>query len=233
MNKFSYHILPIIHAYDAGISRLWSYAWLWSYARLRSEDTTSVLCPTPIKRHDSGRISRLRSHFLALVDITTPVVSPDSRRASRLWPLSVPHVLPPQLWKTSHGRARWSQHLTARTLSWKQTGRDTWLVQCSKPQHLTYSHVQVSVLVPRNQQTLSPTWSERNLCIQKDSVPLQLKQIKVFECLVRRASALCHTTMALRTNHTLEKSLAQQIEQGPDPGHQRLWMLYELDAWRP
>jgi hypothetical protein len=36
--------------------------------------------------------------------------------------------------------------------------------------------------------------------------------------------------MALRTDHTWEKSLAQQTEKGPDPGCQRLQMLYELSA---
>jgi hypothetical protein len=51
MNEFSYHILPIIHAYDAGISQLWSYVRLWSYARLWLEDMTLVVYP------DSGRTS--------------------------------------------------------------------------------------------------------------------------------------------------------------------------------
>jgi hypothetical protein len=36
--------------------------------------------------------------------------------------------------------------------------------------------------------------------------------------------------MALRTDHTWEKSLAQQTEQGPDPGWLRFRMLYELGA---
>jgi hypothetical protein len=36
--------------------------------------------------------------------------------------------------------------------------------------------------------------------------------------------------MALRIDHTWEKSLAQQIEQGPDLSRQRLRMLYELSA---
>jgi hypothetical protein len=52
----------------------------------------------------------------------------------------------------------------------------------------------------------------RDLSIQKDMVPLQLGWIKVFECLVRRAKALCCATMALRTNHTWEKSYAQQTK---------------------
>jgi hypothetical protein len=34
--------------------------------------------------------------------------------------------------------------------------------------------------------------------------------------------------MALRTDHTWEKSLAQQTEQGPDMGRRRIRMLYEL-----
>jgi hypothetical protein len=36
--------------------------------------------------------------------------------------------------------------------------------------------------------------------------------------------------MELRFDHTWEKSLAQQTEQGPDLGHQKLQMLYELDS---
>jgi hypothetical protein len=59
---------------------------------------------------------------------------------------------------------------------------------------------------------------------------MQLGRIKDFECLVKRAKVLCCTVMALRTDHTWEKSLAQQSEQSPDPCHQRLQMLYELDA---
>jgi hypothetical protein len=80
---------------------------------------------------------------------------------------------------------------------------------------------------------LSPAWFERNPSIWKESVPLQLGWIKVFDCLVRRAKALCCTTMALRTDHTWAKSSAQQTEWGPNPGHQRLWILYELSAWCP
>jgi hypothetical protein len=45
MNKFSCLILPIIHAYNVGISQL------------RSEDVTPIVCPTPIGRHDSDRMS--------------------------------------------------------------------------------------------------------------------------------------------------------------------------------
>jgi hypothetical protein len=33
--------------------------------------------------------------------------------------------------------------------------------------------------------------------------------------------------MAVRTDDTWEKSLAQQTKQGPDLSHQRLQMLYE------
>jgi hypothetical protein len=43
-------------------------------------------------------------------------------------------------------------------------------------------------------------------------------------------SALCHTTMELITDHTWKKILAQQTEQGPDPGRRRLRMFYELGA---
>jgi hypothetical protein len=46
--------------------------------------------------------------------------------------------------------------------------------------------------------------------------------------MVRQAKALRRVTMAPRPNHTREKSLAQQTEQGPDLDYQRLGMLYEL-----
>jgi hypothetical protein len=191
MNKFSCLILPIIHAYDTGISRLRSYAWPWWYAWLWSEDTTSIVCPTPIGIYDSSRISWLQLHFLTPIDVMTPVVSPDSDHASQLWPMSMPHVLPPQLWNTSHSRARWLQHLTTQTLSRKQTRRDAWLNQHSKPQYLTASHAQVVRPCAAWPMTLSLGWSERNSSIQKDSIPLQLRRINVFECLITRAKALC------------------------------------------
>jgi hypothetical protein len=44
------------------------------------------------------------------------------------------------------------------------------------------------------------------------------------------SQALCRAAMALIIDHIWEKSLAQQIEQGPDLGGRRLRMLYELDA---
>jgi hypothetical protein len=107
MNKFSCFILPIIHAYNASISRL------------RSEDTTPVACPTSVGTHDSDRMpdsSRMpnsgRKTWLRLY-ILTPDTLPDSgrrhdsSRTSWLRSMSVLHVLPPQLWKTSHGWARW------------------------------------------------------------------------------------------------------------------------------
>jgi hypothetical protein len=115
---------------------------------------TLVVCSTLVRRYDSTCTSRLRSHFSTPVDVATSVISPDSDRASRLQLMSVPHVLPPQLWKTSHGWAKWLQHFTTWTLSQKQTRRDTWLVQRSKPQHLTTSHVQVLGHVPCDQWQL-------------------------------------------------------------------------------
>jgi hypothetical protein len=87
---------------------------------------------TRVGRYDSDCIFWLQSHFLTPFDIMTLVVSPDSGRASRLRSMSRPHVLPHRLWKTSHGRARWHQHLTAWTLSQKQTRMDAWIVQHSK-----------------------------------------------------------------------------------------------------
>jgi hypothetical protein len=57
MNEFSYHILLIIHVYNAGTSQLRSYTQLRLYARLRL-------------------------HFLTSVDVMTSVVSPNSDHAS-------------------------------------------------------------------------------------------------------------------------------------------------------
>jgi hypothetical protein len=95
MNNFLYHILPIMHAYNAGISGLRSYmpdsgqkTWLRSYAQLRSyistpdDFTTPVVYPDSDRCHVFGRISRLWSHFPTSVDIMT---------------LVVPRVLPPHL----------------------------------------------------------------------------------------------------------------------------------------
>jgi hypothetical protein len=80
MNKFSCLRLPIIHAYNVGIFRL------QSYARLRSEHTTPIVCPTlvicltPVGRHDFGCISWLQTHFPIPVDIMTPVAHHGSGR---------------------------------------------------------------------------------------------------------------------------------------------------------
>jgi hypothetical protein len=75
---------------------------------------------------------------------------------------------------------------------------------------------------------LAQAQSETNPSIWRDLVPLQLRWIKVFECLVRRAQALCHVTTTLRTYHTWKKPLARQTEQGFDLSHQKSRMLYEL-----
>jgi hypothetical protein len=72
LDKFSYHILPIIPAYNAGISWLRSYSWLWSHAWLRSEDMTLVIYP------DFGRTSRLRSMSQLQMSLLTPVAHHDS-----------------------------------------------------------------------------------------------------------------------------------------------------------
>jgi hypothetical protein len=57
---------------------------------------TSVVCPTLVVYPYSGRT------FLTLVDVTTSVVSSDSGHVEWLQSMSVPHVLSPQLRKTSH-----------------------------------------------------------------------------------------------------------------------------------
>jgi hypothetical protein len=77
-----YHILPIIHAYNAGISRL------------RSEDVTPIICPTPVERSDSGHMPDsdrkmwLRSYAQLWSEDITPVVYPDSGCTSWLRSMS-------------------------------------------------------------------------------------------------------------------------------------------------
>jgi hypothetical protein len=67
MNEFSYHILPIIHAYNACISQLWSYARLQSYARIWSEEATLVgRCDSGCML-DSSQKTWLWSHITTLV----------------------------------------------------------------------------------------------------------------------------------------------------------------------
>jgi hypothetical protein len=50
MNEFSYHILPIIHAYNVGTSQL------QLYAQLRSKDMTPIVYPDSGRRYNSGCI---------------------------------------------------------------------------------------------------------------------------------------------------------------------------------
>jgi hypothetical protein len=62
---------------------------------------------------------------------------------------------------------------------------------------------------------------------------MQLGRMNAFDCLVRQAQALCHVAMTLRTDHTWEKPLARQTEQGFDPSRQRPQMLYDLGTGCP
>jgi hypothetical protein len=108
------------------ISFITNYTCLWCrYVTTLVVCMTLVICPTPIGRRDFGHMPNsgwktwLRSYVPIPIDVTTLIVSPNSDHVSQLWSMSVLHVLPPQLWKTSHGRARWLQHLIARTLSQK------------------------------------------------------------------------------------------------------------------
>jgi hypothetical protein len=63
-----------MHAYNAGISRL------WSYARHRSEHVTLVICRTLVGRRDSGRMphsgrkTQLRSDAQLWSEDVTPVI---------------------------------------------------------------------------------------------------------------------------------------------------------------
>jgi hypothetical protein len=74
LDKFPYHILPIIDAYDAGISWLRSYARLRSHAQLWSEDMT------PVVYLDSDRPSRLWSMSQLRTYLLTPIAHHDSDR---------------------------------------------------------------------------------------------------------------------------------------------------------
>jgi hypothetical protein len=94
MNNFSYLILPIIHAYNAGISQLQLHARLWS------EDLTPVgwrnsdHMPHSDWKMQLQSYARLRSHVRLRLEDATPVVCPtsigryDSGRISLLWSTS-------------------------------------------------------------------------------------------------------------------------------------------------
>jgi hypothetical protein len=135
---------------------------------------------------DSGKKIWLQSPFLTPIDVITSDVSPDSSRASRLWSISAPPVLPPQLWKTLHDRVRWLYHLIVRTLSWKQTGRDTWL-SMFKTSDCIASHAGVVrpwAAWPKSTY-LGVIWDKLKYSEGLDTQ--QPCRINVFECLVRRA----------------------------------------------
>jgi hypothetical protein len=142
-----------------------SYAWLRLYARLQSKDITPVVCPTLVIYPDSACTSRIRSMSWLQSYLLTLIMHHGSGR----WACRMSYHLSYERLRMA---GRWLQHLIARTLYRKQTRRDAWLIQHSKPRHLMASHVQESGQVSHDQQTLSPAWSERNPTIQKDSVPL-------------------------------------------------------------
>jgi hypothetical protein len=134
MNKFSCLILPIIHAYNVGIS------WLWS------EDETPFVCLTLVGRHnfdhmpDSGWRTWLWSYARLRSEDMTPIVYPDSRCTSRFQSTSQlrSYLLTPV---AHHGSGRWacgmSYHLSCETLH--MTGLD----DCSilQPRYLVWSRL--------------------------------------------------------------------------------------------
>jgi hypothetical protein len=151
-----------LHAYAPYAHELWCDPtewiiwWITHYTSLQCRYITtpvvcaiSIVCPTPVGGRDFGCMPNsgwkiwLWSYILTLVAFPDSCRCHNSGRASRLRSMSVPHILPPQLWKTSYGRARWMQHLTAWTLSRKQTERDAWLYQRSKPLYLAALHARV------------------------------------------------------------------------------------------
>jgi hypothetical protein len=87
-----------------------------SYTRLRSEDATPVVYPTPVGRYDSGRITWLHMHFSI---------------QSTSWPRS--YILTPV---AHHGFGRWacrlSYHLSYERL--RMVGLDDYIIL--QPRHL-------------------------------------------------------------------------------------------------
>jgi hypothetical protein len=136
-----------------------------------------VVWPTPVERRgsghiltlvgrcDSSHISPLWLHFLTAINIMTLVVYPDS--SCRSW--RMPYLL---ICERLHMVELDDYNILQLKHSVRsRSSKCAWLVQHSKPQHLTASHGQVSGHVPRNQWALSLAWSERNPSIQKDLVP--------------------------------------------------------------
>jgi hypothetical protein len=68
LDKFSYHILPIIHACNAGISQLQLYVRLLSHARLQSYIPTPVALPDSGRRHNFGCLSWLWLRIMTSVN---------------------------------------------------------------------------------------------------------------------------------------------------------------------
>jgi hypothetical protein len=144
---------------------------------------TLAVCPPPVGRRNSGRMldSDHMSNFGHKIWLRSYIPTPlalfdsgrchDSGRISWLRSMSMPHILPPQLWKTLHGRVRWQHHLANQKFSRKQTGRDAWLDQRSKHQYLTASHAQVVSFEPRDQRALNLGWSERNWVSKRTRYP--------------------------------------------------------------
>jgi hypothetical protein len=89
--------------------------------------------------------------------------------------------------------------------------------------------------VSRDQRALSPTWSERNLSIQKDSIP----PITCVDQGLRMSgqasldSTSCGHGIEILSHFRNSNPSAQQTEWGPDLNDQRLRMLYELGTWHP
>jgi hypothetical protein len=69
LDKISYHILLIMHAYNAGISWLRSYVWLQSHASctswLWSTSQLRMSLLTLVVHHDSGQWARRLSYHLS------------------------------------------------------------------------------------------------------------------------------------------------------------------------
>jgi hypothetical protein len=90
---------------------------------------------------------------------------------------------------------------------------------------LMASHARLVKPWVADQRALGLASSETNMSIRKEMVPMQLRRIKVFECLARWPLVLCHVALPARTDHIWEKPLARQTEQGLNPSPKKPRML--------
>jgi hypothetical protein len=157
------------------------YAWLRSYAQLQSKDATPVICLTLVGGRDSGRKIWLWSYIPTPINVTTPVAHYGSGRgASRMsYQLICKRLRMVQL---DNCNILWLEHLGGSNLSrvydlfsvWNLSISQLHMFKCQAMCRVTNEHLA--------QLDLRETRVSR-----RTRYPLQPRQIKDFECLVRRA----------------------------------------------